>query len=90
MKSNINILVIDDETLILKALERTISDAGYTVKTMDDGEKALKLLSEYDFDIAIVDIKMPGISGMEVLKRAKEIKPELEVIMMTAYGKLVL
>ncbi len=82
------ILVVDDEKNYLVVLEALLSPEGYEVLTADNAIDALRLIRESDIDLVITDMRMPGTSGMELLEESKKIKPELPVIMMTAYGTI--
>jgi len=82
------ILIIDDEKNYLVVLEALLGPEGYETVTADNGEDALSLIRESDLDLVISDMKMPGINGMDLLDETKKIKPELPVIMMTAYGTI--
>jgi two-component system response regulator AtoC len=80
------ILVVDDEKKMGILIEGTLKDAGYSVKTVTSGDKALELLKKSTYDIVITDLKMELVDGMQVLKKAKELNQSTEVIMMTAYA----
>ncbi|MFA5516543.1 MAG: sigma-54 dependent transcriptional regulator [Desulfuromonadales bacterium] len=82
------ILVVDDEHLIRWSLEQNLKKQGYDVFTAGSGEDALKILREESPDLVLLDIQLPGISGIEVLEKAKEIDDETIVIMVTALGVL--
>ncbi len=82
------ILVVDDEQLIRWSLEQNLKKQGYDVMTADNGEDALKLVREEQPDLILLDIQMPGISGLEVLEKVKEIDEDIVVIMVTAQGGL--
>ncbi|MCD6560240.1 MAG: sigma-54-dependent Fis family transcriptional regulator [Deltaproteobacteria bacterium] len=82
------ILVVDDEKNYLVVLEAILEPEGYEVITADNASAALKHIRESDIDLVVTDIKMPGISGMKLLEKCKKIRPELPVIMMTAYGTI--
>ena len=82
------ILIVDDEKNYRVVLEALLAPEGYEILTAGTGREALKLVREADVDLVITDMKMPGMSGMELLDGAKEIKPDLPVIMMTAYGTI--
>lgn len=77
------ILIVDDEEHIRKVLSRALVTQGYEVATAAGGEEALALASSTPFDLALLDLKMPGMSGLEVLQRLKEMFPDLIVIMLT-------
>jgi len=80
------ILVIDDEKSMREFLEIVLSKEGYSVSVASDGEKAVQLLEEDIFDLVISDIRMPKMSGIEVLKAVKKVSPETVVIMVTAFA----
>ncbi|HXV20783.1 MAG TPA: sigma-54 dependent transcriptional regulator [Desulfuromonadales bacterium] len=82
------ILVVDDEQLIRWSLEQNLKKQGYEVMTAGSGEDALRLLREEPPDLMLLDIQLPGISGMEVLEKVKEMEEEIIVIMVTALGVL--
>jgi len=80
------ILVIDDEDIVLKSCYRALTPEGYNVKTANNGAEGLNILENEPFDIAMVDIKMPNMDGIELLMRIKGKWPETEVIMITGYS----
>ncbi|HEX9757984.1 MAG TPA: sigma-54 dependent transcriptional regulator [Nitrospiria bacterium] len=82
----IKILIVDDEINIRNALATILEKSGYDVLAVENGEKAVLHLSNSIFDVVIVDLKMPGMNGMEVLQWIKSQKIDSEVIVMTAYG----
>ncbi len=83
------ILVVDDELDMLMLLRMMIEDnTGYEVETTNNPSEALKMLTEKDVDLVITDLKMPGMDGMELFDELKEIKPDIPVIIITAYGSL--
>ncbi len=88
MKSKTEILVVDDETIIRESLRDWLSDAGHEVLTAEDGSRALEIIERSKPEIAIVDLIMPGIDGIEFLKRAKVLCPTIEVVVMTAYASI--
>jgi two-component system NtrC family response regulator len=69
-------------------LEALLSPEGYEIVTSEKAQEALRMIQEADVDLVLTDMKMPGMSGMELLEEAKKIKPEVPVIMMTAYGTI--
>ena len=83
---NERILVIDDEGKMRRVLEMSLSEQGYKIYLAENGEEGIKVLQEKDVDLVITDMKMPGIDGLKVLERAKELDPDCPVILMTAYG----
>jgi DNA-binding response OmpR family regulator len=82
------LLVVDDEETICQVFERTLGKKNYDVLTTQDPERALSELEENFFNLLIVDLKMPGIDGIQLLKKIKEINPYIEVIVITGFGTL--
>jgi len=83
-----NILIVDDEPDICKALEFLLKREGYAVTSANSGEDAIEKLKTDGFDVVITDLKMGRIDGMTVLEKAKEINPDMPVIMMTAFASI--
>jgi DNA-binding NtrC family response regulator len=81
-----SILVIDDEAGIRESLEVLLSLEGYSIKTAIDGEQGLRMLEMENFDLVLLDLALPGQSGLDLLPQIKERQPETPVIMITAYG----
>jgi signal transduction histidine kinase len=84
------LLLVDDEPGILKVLGISLADRGYRVLTAENGEGALRVFHEARPEIILTDIKMPGMDGIELLKRIKEESPNTEVIMITGHGEMEL
>jgi len=80
-----NILVIDDETKMTYLVESALSDAGYSVTSVNYPDEALKLIDKHSYDIIVTDLSMPKIDGLKILEKAKQ-KGDSEVVIMTAYG----
>ena len=80
------ILLVDDDKSIRVTISEALESAGHTVVTAVDGEHGLEKFSEDTFDLVLLDMKMPGTDGMEVLKRIKTIEPTQPVIMITGFG----
>ena len=80
------ILVVDDEEHMRDSCRQMLSRRGHNVKVAADGNQSFKIMADEEFDIVILDLKMPGISGMEVLKRIKSDAPETIVIVVTGYA----
>jgi DNA-binding NtrC family response regulator len=85
---NTKILIVDDELIMRESLAGWLERDGHEITTAPSGEEALEILKEARFDILLVDIKMEGISGLEVLKHVKENDPDVAVVMITAYGSI--
>ncbi len=88
MEQQMNILVVDDEEVMCHLLYDVLTDIGYKVETAPCGEDAIEKIKEYKFSIIITDFKMPGMDGIEVLKRVKAINQDICVIMITAYSSV--
>jgi excisionase family DNA binding protein len=80
------ILVVDDEASIRDLLSKTLALADYDVDTAPDGRSALERLRLYPYDLLIVDLKMPGMDGLAVVREAKRLKADLPVIIITGYS----
>lgn len=85
---NLRILVVDDEVRMREEIGEYLRKRSYEVQTAPHPGEATRLLQHYDFDIAIVDIKLPGISGLELLKIIREAHPQVEVIMISGHGDM--
>jgi DNA-binding NtrC family response regulator len=83
-----NILIVDDEQNIRRLIRNEFSNEGYEVTTARNGEEGLVLIQQKDFDVILLDIKLPKLSGLEVLKKIKEKSGAAEVIMITGYGDI--
>ncbi|MGR3173083.1 MAG: response regulator [Candidatus Scalindua sp.] len=82
------ILIVDDEVKTCDILKRFLGEKGYDITTSNSGEDALEKVKHEKPDIMLLDLKMPGMDGMEVLKKTREISPEIMVIIHTAHGNL--
>ncbi len=80
------ILVVDDDTVVLKAVNQILQREGYPVVAIDDAVEGLAAAKDPSIDVAVLDINMPHLSGMDLLKAIKAERPDVEVIMMTAYA----
>ena len=81
------ILVIDDELDMLMLIRMIIEDStDYEVETTNNPSEGLKMLAERDYDLVITDLKMPGMDGLEVSEELWKIRPDIPVIIITAYG----
>jgi CheY-like chemotaxis protein len=85
MEKQNSILIVDDDLGMLKTLEYIFTELGYDVVAVGDGVKAVERLKERTFDLALADLRMPDMNGVEVLREIKRIAPDTTTLMMTAY-----
>lgn len=85
-KEKINLLIVDDEEQFLEAIRKSLELRDFHVITVNRGEKAIEAAKNNPIDIALVDLKMPGISGEETLKLLKEQHKWMEVVILTGHG----
>ena len=88
MKNKMSIMVVDDESIVRESLYHWFAKSGHTVDTAASGFEALEKLEQFPFDILFVDIKMPGMDGIELLQKVKSEYPDTIVIIITAYGSI--
>lgn len=81
-----SILVVDDDRAIRESLNSLLSDKGYDVLTVEDGHQAIDAVRQREWDVAMVDLKMPGIDGLEVLREVTKMSPNTKVIIITGYA----
>jgi two-component system response regulator AtoC len=84
----LRLLLIDDDPAVRRSLSDTLSEEGHGVRTAENAEAALAQLNEYEPDVILSDIRMPGIDGIELLERVKKLTPSVDVILMTAYDDM--
>ncbi len=85
---NANVLVVDDEGAIRYSVSKTLQRVGYNVNEAASGEEALDIMKKQHCDVVLTDIRMPGLTGVELLRRIKEVAPDAIVILMTGYASL--
>jgi DNA-binding NtrC family response regulator len=81
-----SVLVVDDEPIVRESIRDWLVNAGYQVATAESGEEALEMVEKQDFSIIIVDVRLPGKTGITVLKEVKALKPQIKSIVITAYS----
>jgi len=88
MPKKIRLLFVDDEKRFLDNLAARLSLRDFTVVAVDNGQDALAKAREHDFDVALIDLRMPGMGGEELLAKLKEEHPLLEVVILTGHGSV--
>src|SRR2546430_3149285 len=86
--SGSTVLIVDDEQTLARSAKAFLADHGYEAEVAASGEKALELLERLQPDVVFADVRLPGMSGIDLLKRIREFDPVLPVIMLTAYGSI--
>lgn len=86
LRRTFHVLVVDDELVVRDSVKEWLEDEGFSVDTAESGAEALEKLAARDFNLMLADVKMPGMDGVELCRRAKELKPEVPMAMMTAYA----
>lgn len=84
--SRTNVLLVDDEAPFVSALAKRLTKRGLHVTTASSGDEALGFLDQIDADVIVLDIRMPGLDGLETLAEIKRRDPDVEVIMLTGHG----
>jgi len=83
-----NILVVDDDTGVRTVFSSILIKEGYRVTAVKNGYEAIKVIDEESFDLALVDLRMPGLDGIQVLEKIKSRRPQTRVIIYSAYGSV--
>jgi DNA-binding NtrC family response regulator len=84
----VNVLVVDDEPDFLETLVKRLSKRNYSVRGAPGGQEALELLRREPADVVLLDIRMPGMDGMQVLREIKKISPDTQVIILTGHASV--
>jgi DNA-binding NtrC family response regulator len=87
-KPSIRVLLVDDEENLLEYLSKRLLKQGFSVKATFSGEEALEAAQEGHYDVAVVDLKMPEMDGVETQKRLKDVQPLLQCIVLTGHGSI--
>src|SRR3954467_3050991 len=82
------VLIVDDERTLARAVKAFLAEAGYEAEVAEDGESALALVQTLRPDVVFTDVRLPGMSGIDLLRRIREFDPAIPVIIMTAYGTI--
>lgn len=88
MSANPRILIVDDEKIVCDMCRISFTRSGYDVTTFTDSKQARAALETETFDVMITDLKMKGVDGIELLEFAKEMNPDTQVILLTAFGTM--
>ena len=88
MSNRLRVLFVDDETAIREVMKIELPRMGHDVTICEDGQAALKAMDQHTFDAAIVDLRMPGLSGWDVIDHIKKVSPETEVVISTGHGDM--
>lgn len=86
MNGSHKVLVVDDDPAVRKSIDRVLSGKGYAVITAENGEEAMRKMKEEKYDVVYTDIRMPGMSGLDVAEQVKAQKPWTPVVIITGYG----
>jgi DNA-binding NtrC family response regulator len=85
---NFNVLLVDDELEFLETLVKRLTKRGLNISTAKSGEDALKIIRGKGIDVAVLDVRMPGMDGIQTLRQIKKIDPLMEVIMLTGHASV--
>jgi two-component system OmpR family response regulator len=88
MAEEFRVLIVDDEEDFVVTLQKRLRKRNLEVGTALDGAQALELIKGKDFDVVVLDVKMPGMDGLEVLRQVKQMKPLIEVIILTGHASI--
>jgi len=88
MSTSKHILIVDDEPNVRLVFRTALESASYTLSTADNGESAVAWLEQMKFDLVLLDLQMPGTSGMEVLRKLRQVGNEVPVVFITAHGSV--
>jgi DNA-binding NtrC family response regulator len=88
MNDKASILIVDDEEVVRRSHLRSLADTGCHTEAAEDGHQALRVMELHPFDVVLLDLRMPGLDGMDVLKTIKERWPDSEVVVITGYPSI--
>ncbi|MCJ7814982.1 MAG: response regulator [Xanthomonadales bacterium] len=85
MNDKASILIVDDEEVVRHSHLRSLAETGCYTEAAEDGHKAIHVMEQHPFDVVLLDLRMPGLDGMDVLKTIKQRWPDCEVVVITGY-----
>jgi DNA-binding NtrC family response regulator len=85
---SLRILIVDDEEELVSALVERLNLRGFLAQGMTAGTAALQYLEDGECDVVLLDVKMPGLGGLEVMRRIKDMRPRLQVVLLTGHGSV--
>ena len=85
MNDKASILIVDDEEVVRHSHLRSLAETGCHAEAAEDGQQAIRVMEQHPFDVVLLDLRMPGLDGMDVLKTIKERWPDSEVVVITGY-----
>jgi DNA-binding NtrC family response regulator len=88
MNDTASILIVDDEEVVRRSHLRSLAGTGCHAEAAEDGQQALRVMEQHPFDVVLLDLRMPGLDGMDVLKTLKEKWPDSEVVVITGYPSI--
>lgn len=84
--NGLNVLIIDDEVVFSENMAKLLNTRGYQTRTANGGEEGIRILEKEAHDVVVLDLKMPGMNGIEVLKKINELNVQAQVILLTGHG----
>jgi heterodisulfide reductase subunit A len=84
-EKKIKVLIVDDEDIVRESLQDWLSAYGFDMSTAEDGKEALRIIHDQEFDVVLLDVRLPDMEGTEILREARKLRPELKAIILTAY-----
>ncbi|MCZ6635447.1 MAG: sigma-54 dependent transcriptional regulator, partial [bacterium] len=88
MEHALRILLADDETIVHQTIGDYLSECGHILDSAYDGDQALQTIETSDYDLALIDVRMPGIDGLSLLEKAQDIRPDMSIVIITGHGNM--